>query len=74
VDVTATDEGSYFSHADGDFDIEIGGEVMTVTAAAAFPGVGSAQALTVTRQVNGILKQHEVGAAIRLDRPVYWGL
>jgi len=44
------------------YDIEVGGEVMTVT------GVAGAT-LTVTRSVNGIVKTHATGAAVSLARP-----
>lgn len=44
------------------FDIEIGGEVMTVTAA-------TGSTFTVTRSVNGVVKSHLTGQPIRLHRP-----
>lgn len=51
------------THAeDFPFDVEVGGEVMTVTSAV----VGT---FTVTRSVNGVVKAHDSGAALRLHRP-----
>jgi hypothetical protein len=44
------------------FDILIGGEQMTVTAA-------TSSTLTVTRSVNGVVKSHDTGAAISPYRP-----
>lgn len=41
------------------FDIEIGGEIMTVTSA-------TGTTFTVTRSVNGVVKSHSIGAAITL--------
>ena len=48
------------------FDIEIGGEVMTVTAVS---GGASPQTFTVTRSVNGIVKAHGAGAVVSLAHP-----
>ena len=45
------------------FDIDVGGEVMTVTAIA---GATSPQTFTVTRSVNGVEKAHSIGAAVSL--------
>lgn len=44
------------------FDIEIGGEVMTVTSA-------TSSTFTVTRSVNGVVKTHLTGQPVRLARP-----
>lgn len=52
------------------FDIEIGGEVMTVTANSA----STNGTFTVTRSVNGVVKSHAAGAAITLARPVHLAL
>jgi hypothetical protein len=58
-----------WSHADGDFDILVGGEQMTCTNVT---GSSSPQTFTVTRHVNGITKAHSAGAAVELyDRRVY---
>lgn len=62
VDVT-TASGPVWSHADGNFQIVVGGEVMTVTA---ISGAGSAQTLTVTRSVNSVVKSHASGAEVAL--------
>lgn len=58
-----------WTHADGDFDISVGGERMTVTAVA---GSSSPQTFTVVRAVNGIVKAHTAGATVALwDTPRY---
>ncbi|MDT0305056.1 hypothetical protein [Streptomonospora wellingtoniae] len=49
------------------FDIRVGGEVMTVTAAAA--PLGDLQEFTVVRSVNGISKPHTEGTAVELAAP-----
>ncbi|WP_223772951.1 hypothetical protein [Streptomyces sp. 135] len=46
--------------------IEVGGEVMSVTAVS---GTTSPQAFTVVRSVNGVTKPHQAGASIRLAFP-----
>ena len=67
TDVTVVSTtGPPWTHADGDFDIRIGGEVMTVTA---ISGATSPQTLTVTRSVNGVVKEHLADAAVQLDQP-----
>lgn len=48
---------------DGDFDISVGGERMTVTAVS---GTSSPQVFTVTRAVNGVSKAHAAGTPVRL--------
>ncbi|MFI7234433.1 hypothetical protein [Streptomyces cyaneofuscatus] len=48
------------------FDVQLGGEVVTVTA---ITGASSPQSFTVTRSVNGIVKAHASGADVRLARP-----
>jgi hypothetical protein len=60
-------DGLVWTHADGDFDICIDGETMTVTAIA---GGTSPQTFTVTRAVNGIAKAHDAGAEVRLAHPM----
>jgi hypothetical protein len=55
-----------WSHADGDFDVAIGGERMTVTNVT---GSSSPQTFTVTRHVNGVQKTHASGATVELWRP-----
>lgn len=51
--------------------IMVGGEEMSVTAVS---GATSPQTFTVTRSVNGIVKEHAVGTQVRLARPVKFGL
>jgi hypothetical protein len=63
----STPEGALWGDSDGDFDIMIGGERMTVTAVT---GTTSPQTFTVTRAVNGISKSHSVGDVVRLFRQV----
>lgn len=58
--------GSLWTTSGVDFDIIVGGEVMTVTAVS---GASSPQAFTVTRSVNGIVKSHSSGAEVKLYRP-----
>ncbi|AQS70839.1 hypothetical protein [Streptomyces pactum] len=50
-----------------DFDVRVGGEVMTVTG---ISGASSPQAFTMVRSVNGIEKSHAVGADLRLANPM----
>lgn len=58
-----------WTHGDGDFDIAVDGERMTVTAVA---GAVSPQTFTVTRAVNGVTKAHSSGATVALwDTPRY---
>jgi hypothetical protein len=66
----ATPSGPVWSHADGDFDINIGGERMTVTAVT---GSTSPQTFTVTRSVNGIVKTHLIEDDVALWTPAYYG-
>jgi hypothetical protein len=53
--------------ADVPYNIVIGGEEMTVTAA-------TASLLTVVRSVNGVVKSHLTGQQIRLATPAYLAL
>jgi hypothetical protein len=57
--------------ADGDFNIVLGGEVMTVTN---ISGSGPTYTFTVIRSVNGIVKSHSTGAAVQLADPRRYGL
>ena len=59
----ATASGPLWNTADEPYDIEIGGEVMTVTA---LTGSASPQSATVTRSVNGVVKSHSSGASVSL--------
>ena len=75
VDVTITDTCSW-THADGNYDVVIGGERMTVTAVSAVSGAypAMAQTLTVTRSVNGVVKSHAAGAEIHVHDPLILSL
>jgi len=53
------------------YDVLVGGERMTVTAAS---GTSSPQTLTVTRSVNGVVKEHDAGAPVQLFDPVFAAL
>lgn len=68
ISVSITD-GSIWTTDAGEmpFDIRVGGEVMTVTA---ISGASSPQTFTVTRSVNGIVKEHLAGSDLRLANPV----
>lgn len=59
--------GVTWTHADGDYDILIDGEQMTVKNV-----VGNV--FTVVRSVNGIVKTHTAGALITLADPALWAL
>lgn len=63
VEVTGT---ALWDTADEPWDINIGGEQITVTAVT---GASSPQTFTVTRSVNGVVKSHADDAAITLWRP-----
>jgi hypothetical protein len=54
------------------FDVDIGGERVTVTNIGA-PS-GSDQAVTVSRSVNGVVKAHDAGTPVRLWNPARYGL
>jgi hypothetical protein len=57
--------------ADFPFDINVGGERMTVTD---ITGSSSPQSFTVTRSVNGVVKSHSAGADVRLWTPPVYAL
>lgn len=67
----ATPSGPLWSHADGDFDIVVMGEQMTVNSIA---GTTSPQTFTVTRSVNGVVKAHSTGEDVTLAFPVFYSL
>lgn len=67
----ATTAGPLWSDADQPFDVNIGGERITVTA---ISGATSPQTFTVTRSVNGVVKAHDAAAAVSLWKPAYYGL
>lgn len=60
-----------WSHADGDYDVMVGGERMTVTNVSV---VALQFHLIVTRSVNGVTKSHTAGTRVDLFRPAYWAL
>lgn len=62
--------GVLWGHEDGDFDILVGGERMTVTNVT---GTGP-QTFTVTRSVNGVVSAHPIGTPVALFDPVYYRL
>ena len=70
IDV-ATTAGPTWGDADLPYDLNIGGERVTVTA---IDGPTSPQTLTVTRSVNGVVKAHEAGDAVSLFKPAYYAL
>lgn len=67
----AASSGPLWTHADGDYDLMVDGERMTVTAVA---GASSPQTFTVTRSVNGIVKTHTAGATVELFHPVVYAI
>ena len=68
VDTTAASPTYLWTTNSGDwpFDIEVGGERMTVTA---ISGSSSPQTFTVTRSVNGVVKAQAAGTAVSLFSP-----
>jgi hypothetical protein len=60
-----------WTHADGDYDIVVNGERMTVTAVGSVSGTipSRTQTLTVTRSVNGVVKSHVVGEPVNVAVP-----
>lgn len=55
-----------WTHADGDYDIIVGGERMTVT------NVTGGNSMTVVRSVNGVVKAHSAGDAVSLAEPSFY--
>jgi hypothetical protein len=70
VDVAIAATGRIWSAADQPYDLATGGERMTLTA---LSGAGSPQTFTVTRSVNGVVKEHPTGQPISLAEPDYLG-
>ena len=67
ISVAVTDGPAWVTDpAELPFDIEVGGEVMTVTA---ISGSSSPQTFTVIRSANGIAKAHAAGTPVRLANP-----
>jgi hypothetical protein len=62
----SVDSGPLWDTADEPFDIDIGGEQITVTAVT---GASSPQTFTVTRSVNGVTASHADGDDVKLWRP-----
>jgi hypothetical protein len=54
-----------WTHADGDYDITVGGEVMTVKAV-------TGSSMTVVRSVNGVVKAHSAATAVGLANPSFY--
>lgn len=75
-DLTTTETGADVAIADGTlwttteepFEVMVAGERADVTVVT---GASSPQTFTVTRSVNGVVKTHATGAAVRLADPVY---
>ncbi|WP_030387074.1 hypothetical protein [Streptomyces sp. NRRL S-241] len=69
----ATTSGQLWSTSGSEvpFNVEIGGEVITITAVS---GASSPQTATATRSVNGIVKAHSSGADVRLAQPMILSL
>jgi hypothetical protein len=65
-----------WTHADGDYDITIGGERMTVIAVSAVTGAYPTQyqTLTVVRAVNGVVKSHPSGSEVHVTVPAVLAL
>lgn len=66
VDVATT--GQVWSGADVPFEVQVGGEVMRVTAVT---GASSPQTFTVVRSINGVVKSHATGSPVSLANPRY---
>jgi len=71
VDVAVSAGPLWTTSVGAGFDINIGGERMTVTA---ISGASSPQTFTVTRSVNGVVKPHLTGATVSLWRPARYAL
>jgi len=67
----ATPSGPLWSDLDGQFDIYVAGERMTVTA---ITGTTSPQTFTVIRSVNGVVKAQASAAEVRLFKPAIYAL
>ncbi len=63
--------GVTWTHADGNYTVLCGGEVVTVTAVS---GSAPNYTLTVTRSGNGVVKAHTAGDAIDVAAPGYYAL
>lgn len=68
ISVTVTDPFDLWTTSAGDFplEVEVGGEVWTVTN---ITGAASPQTFTVTRGTNGVTKAHDAGAPVHVAHP-----
>lgn len=67
--------GIEWTHDDGDYDLMVGGERVTVTGVT-LPVLVSGdrrQTFTVVRSVNGVVKEHGIGEAVDVAEPHYYG-
>jgi hypothetical protein len=64
-------DGALWDDTDGDFDITVAGERMTVIAVT---GASSPQTFTVVRSINGVVKAHTDGTSVALFSPTVWSL
>lgn len=73
IDVLLGSGGAWVHEVD--FDIVIGGERMTLTAVGAAAGTfpNQTQTFTVTRSVNGVVKEHDSGARVELFNAAFYG-
>lgn len=67
-----TPSGPLWTHDDGDYDIVVGGEQMTVTGVTDL--TATTQTFNVIRSVNGVVKSHSANEVIELAHVNYWGL
>lgn len=77
IDITTSDLNDVWTTEAGSlpFNAVVGGEVVEVTACTAYAGTGPyTQTLTVTRSVNGVVKEHSSGAEIHVHDPALWAL
>lgn len=61
-----------WGHDDGDYQILVAGEVMTVTAVSVVTGL--TQQLTVVRSVNGVVKTIPANSQVDLYKPAYYAI
>jgi hypothetical protein len=76
IDINAGAGPDWVHEAGVDYDVEFGGEKVTVTAVGAMAGTfpNRTCTLTVTRSVNGVVKSHVSGTPIRFADRAYIGL
>jgi hypothetical protein len=68
IEILNGDARFYWGYGDGDFDIVIGGEQITVKGVT---GTGANQTFnSCQRSQNGVVKSHDIGATVELYRPV----